>query len=173
MKIGVNKVAGVMVIVSLLGLLMFPSLTEAIPVIVQTTGQGQFTPSTTTCCDSGGGNITNPFTSSWTVTVLVTNPRDGTPISNLGSSQSGVPAGWSSGLFLTPSSSGFSSCPGTSFTNGGNGVYFISFSFSSLPGPSCPGVLGSHSEVDYVIEININISGTTFIGSGLGALTIP
>lgn len=136
---------------SFVGLLLLPTLAGAIPISIQTAGG-------VTCCAQGQTSI---------ISVLVTNPIDGTPIANLGNTGPGLPSEWSfhfAGRTLEgdPNACTLNSPVGMPFTNLGNGIYRITGAIM------CP---ANGYELNYVIEINATVSGVNYRGSGLGVAT--
>jgi hypothetical protein len=145
MRLTTNTLRLVLSLIVLLGCFLAPSQAEAATVMVQTTGGTAF--------NIAGANA---------ISVLVTNPVDGTPISNLASNGVGLPTGWN----LYGAGTLRNTCTFTvstaSFTNMGNGIY----TFSNVASCST-----NEDELFYVVEINVTVGGITYRGSGLGALT--
>jgi hypothetical protein len=129
-----------------LGLLLLPTLAEAIPISIQT---------------SGNHTVTNK---SSFISVLVTNPIDGTPIANLGDTiPSGLPPGWTLRFAGTtpvdPPLCALNSTASMSFSNLTAGIYIIHNPVDCT---------NNGHELNYVIEIDKNVGPVNYRGSGLG-----
>lgn len=165
MKNGSTGINGAVVVGSLLGLLMFPSLAEALPVTVQTLGnKGNAAPG-----ESGAS-----IASSALISVVVTN-SNGVPNNQMGASVGNgtapisLPNGWSlqtgfnvppGGCLMTP----------TQFSNSGNGIYSIRV-VPFANNPSCRWLAGDYH---YAVQLNVPSSGgVSFVGSGLGVIKLP
>lgn len=159
-----TRISGYLVVASLFGSLMFPSLAQALPVNVQTLGN-----KSNAAPGESGANIP----ASALISVLVTNPSTGEPVTNLGASLGNgttgisLPAGWSflTGFNISPGGCGMST---TQFSNSGNGIYTIRV-VPPVSNPACKWLAGDYH---YLVRINGNFGGTSFTGSGLGVLKI-
>lgn len=162
---GWTRINSAMVVASLFGLLMFPSLAEAAPVTVETlANKGNAAPG-----ESGA-----TIASSALISVLVTR-ANGEPITNLGASVGNgtaaiaLPTGWAlqtgfnvppGGCLLTP----------TQFFNSGSGIYSIRV-VPFVNNPACSWLSGDYH---YVVQLQIPSSGgVTLRGSGLGVIKLP
>lgn len=164
-KNGSTRLNGAVVIGSLFGLLMFPSLAEALPVTVQTLGNKS---------NAALGESGATIASSALISVVVTN-SNGVPNNQLGANVGNgnaaiaLPNGWSlqtgfnvppGGCLMTP----------TQFSNSGNGIYSIRV-VPSVNNSSCSWLVGDYH---YAVQINVPSSGgRSFVGSGLGAIKLP
>lgn len=164
-KNGSTRINGAVVVGSLFGLLMFPSLAEALPVNVQTLGNKS---------NAAPGESGATIASSSLISVVVTN-SNGVPNTSLGASVGNgnaainLPNGWSlqtgfnvppGGCLMTP----------TQFSNSGNGIYSIRV-VPFVNNAACRWLAGDYH---YAVQLNVPASGgRTFTGSGLGVLKLP
>lgn len=164
-KNGSTRLNGAVVIGSLFGLLMFPSLAEALPVTVQTLGNKS---------NAAPGESGATIPSSALISVVVTN-SNGVPNNQLGASVGNgnaaiaLPNGWSlqTGFNVPPGGCGMTP---TEFFNSGNGIYSIRV-VPFVNNAACRWLAGDYH---YAIQLNVPGSGgRTFIGSGLGVLKLP
>ncbi len=154
MRSSVTKLFTVCVMVSVLGIFLVPSAGHAGPVHVQTFGN------TDPFAKPGLKNTT-------LISVLVTDPVDGSTVANLGANVArddtngiSLPTGWTLQNVIVPAGGCLFST--TQFGNLGNGYYFIRAK-PFITNPAC-----TWKEGDYPYVIHINVGGNK--GSGLGVI---
>jgi len=125
------------------------------PVVVQTVGLNCMGGSNFAC------TITGIYGDGLYLDILVTSSSDGSPVANLGNSQSGLPSGWTlRGAIATCSHTNNAII---TFSNMDNGLYRI-----VIVSINNPCFFDFRGEYHYAIEISKSVSGTVYQGSGLG-----
>ena len=170
MRSGPLSLNGLLLAGFLLACMLLPCLATAEPALVQTTGSQGFVRALKPV-PFDPQKLRFIFADAVLIHVLVTNPADGAPITNLGDSVGGwdsiisLPQGWTLQSLAGPAFCGWFAP--TRFENHGNGIYriYVTYQFSLF----CPGWRAG----DYVYRVEIdNPNGTTFRGSGMGLFEI-
>ena len=169
MKLGLTNAKRIVILGALsIATFLLPSMAEAGTVLIQTVGSNT---------NAVYGYVTS---GTFDIVVVVTNPVDGSAVSNLGDSASGpLPTGWALQLIDWPG--GPPDLPGnfrpTTFTNKGNGVYVLGGIYGIFDPASygCSVSLPCWLWGDYIyaVQLNVTVSGVTYTGTGLGVLEVP